>query len=104
MNFGNATITVSIEIEGNPIMAPDEDQTLVASILPADASQEISSWKSSNTSVATVTGAGFVQATAFGNTTITVTANIIRITITAQSVTTDHCHCLLEIFVIAQTI
>ncbi|MBO7481319.1 MAG: Ig-like domain-containing protein [Bacteroidales bacterium] len=74
INISVTAVPVSIEIEGNPIMAPDEDQTLVASILPADASQEISSWKSSNTSVATVTGAGFVQATAFGNTTITVTA------------------------------
>ena len=67
-------VPVSIEIEGESIMSPEDEQTLEAHILPALASQEISSWKSSNTDVATVSGAGYVQAKALGNTTITVTA------------------------------
>lgn len=66
-------VPAEIELSGNDVMSPDEKQTLTATILPIGATTDLT-WKSSNGSVATVSGAGVVEAEALGTTTITVTA------------------------------
>ena len=91
---GTATITVTTEDGGKTatcevtVIAPASgvslnkssleliegaSETLVATITPANASNKNVSWKSSNTSVATVSSAGKVSAVKAGTATITVT-------------------------------
>ncbi len=66
-------VPAEIELSGNDVMSPEEKQTLTATILPTGATTDLT-WKSSNASVATVSGAGIVTAVALGTTTITATA------------------------------
>ncbi|MCQ2607212.1 MAG: Ig-like domain-containing protein [Bacteroidales bacterium] len=66
-------VPAEIEITGVEKMSPSETQTLTATILPEGATTEIT-WKSSNTSVATVSSIGVVKAVALGTATITATA------------------------------
>ncbi|WP_052206663.1 beta strand repeat-containing protein [Cellulophaga baltica] len=49
--------------------------TLIANLIPNNASNQLVSWSSSNTSVATVNASGVVTGVGVGNTTITVTTN-----------------------------
>lgn len=70
------SVPESMEITGDDFVAPGEKIDLIAVISPDDASQEISTWTSSNTSVATVTSAGVVTGKALGTTTITAKSKI----------------------------
>lgn len=54
-------------------LAPNATETLVATVLPNDASNKAVTWSSSNQSVATVSSNGVVTAVGAGNATITVT-------------------------------
>ncbi len=56
-------------------MESDSNHTLSASVLPAGADDTTVTWSSSDTSVATITQAGVINAISEGTTTITVTTN-----------------------------
>ncbi|MFC5703587.1 Ig-like domain-containing protein [Cohnella faecalis] len=75
-----ATVTVKKGVTGVTLSAKSltvkaggPDQTLVANVLPVDASDKIVTWTSSNTSIATVDADGIVHAVAPGTATITAT-------------------------------
>ena len=55
------------------ILVPGDTETLIATVLPANANHKEIIWKSSNTTVAAVTDNGLVTAIANGKTTITST-------------------------------
>ena len=56
-------------------LTPGGSETLVATVLPADATNKTASWRSSNTGVATVSNSGVVTAKEVGSATITVTTD-----------------------------
>ena len=73
------SVTVTVPVSGVSLdktsvtLTKGSTQTLVATVTPSDASNTNVSWKSSNTSVATVDANGKITAVAKGSATITVT-------------------------------
>ena len=80
--FGSIEITVSaatvpvtsVTVAGDAAMTVDGEQTLTATVAPANATDKTVTWKSSDATVATVDANGKVVAKKAGEVTITVTA------------------------------
>lgn len=68
INLNKTTLTLNLEESQN-------NETLVATVLPANATDKTLHWKSSNTNIATVTGNGVVTPVATGLSVITATTN-----------------------------
>lgn len=61
--------------KGNLRLSRESTETLIATVLPADATNKNYSWSSSDPEVATITGEGLVTAVATGTATITATTD-----------------------------
>ena len=98
--FGSIEITVSaatvpvtsVTVAGDAAMTVDGEQTLTATVAPANATDKTVTWKSSDATVATVDANGKVVAKKAGEVTITATAGgvsgTLDITVTAKPVET----------------
>ena len=75
--FSQSSVRVrSVSLNKTSIELPIGDkETLFATVLPSDATNQSVTWSSSNTSVATVSSSGVVTAKAIGSATITVKTN-----------------------------
>ena len=71
-NEANEITGISLD-KSSAIIKVDESLQLTATILPEDANNKTVNWKSSNTTIATVSENGLVKAIAKGNATITAT-------------------------------
>jgi hypothetical protein len=95
-------ITETHDVEYNPIVRVSgvslnknelslnkgDTETLVATVLPSDASNKNVTWSSSNDSVATVSSNGLVTAVGVGNATVTVTTDDGRFTAQCNTIIT----------------
>jgi len=68
-----AVTGVSLNKSTASLTVGGDDETLVATVAPADATDKSVSWSSDDTDVATVSSAGVVHAVGAGTATITVT-------------------------------
>ena len=90
---GDVAVT-SVSLKSSTSIEATKTETLIATILPADATNKNITWTTSNSSVATVSDAGVVTAIAVGTATITATSDADNtksasciVTVTAHTIT-----------------